>query len=266
MVPPARLRPVHGTLNAFSQAARQHVRKSGGQDAPLRLLHVVFHAALVVNHAVHIQHAVSGAGIAVPGLADGAHVDEVLVSLQKLNVPGFVFLDASFMADEGAGNVRMAVEAQELVIAQHVDAVRSRIHIRHVGPGIGLVLGGVHQHDFIGQDALEGSPAQPLPLFLGKLLARPHQGMVRHGIHACRVVFADGFLIVIAAHGGNLAPADELKAFGRIGVVAHNIAQAVNGIALELFYILHHRFQGGQIGMDVADQGYSTHGVYREKV
>jgi len=66
---------------------------------------------------------------------------------------------------------------------------------------------------------------------------------------------------MVAAHGGNLAAADEFKAFGRIGVIAHNIAQAVNGIALKLFYILHHRFQSGQIGMDVTNQGYSTHGI-----
>ena len=66
---------------------------------------------------------------------------------------------------------------------------------------------------------------------------------------------------MVAAHGGNLAAAAQFKAFGRIGVIAHNIAQAVNGIALKLFYILHHRFQSGQIGMDVTNQGYSTHGI-----
>ena len=66
---------------------------------------------------------------------------------------------------------------------------------------------------------------------------------------------------MVAAHGGNLAFADEFKAFGRIGVVAYNITQAVNGIASQLFYILHYRFQSGQVGMDVTDQGYSTHGV-----
>lgn len=169
------------------------------------------------------------------------------------------------MADEGARDVRVAVEAQELVVAQHVDAVRGRIHIRDVGPGIGLVLSGVHQNDFIGQDALERRAAQPFFLFLGKLLPRPHQGIVRHGIHACGIVLPDGFLIMVAAHGGNLACADEFKAFGRIGVVAYNITQAVNGIALQLFYILHHRFQSGQVGMDVTDQGYSTHDVAGKK-
>ena len=256
---------VRKTLNAFSQAARQHLRESGGQNAPLRFLHVVFHAALVINHAVHIKHAVGGAGVSVPGLADGTHVNKVLVGFEKLDVPGFIFLDAPFMADEGAGDVRMTVEAQELIVSQHVDAVRGRVHIRDVGPGIGLVLGGVHQNDFIGQDTLEGGAAKPLLLFFGKLLARPYQGFVRHGVHARRIVFPNGFLIMVAAHGGNLASADELKAFGRIGVVAHNITQAVNGVALKLFYILHHRFQSGQIGMDVTDQGYSTHGVVEKK-
>ena len=94
---------VRKTLNAFSQAARQHLRESGGQNAPLRFLHVVFHAALVINHAVHIKHAVGGAGVSVPGLADGTHVNKVLVGFEKLDVPGFIFLDAPFMADEGAG-------------------------------------------------------------------------------------------------------------------------------------------------------------------
>lgn len=112
----------------------------------------------------------------------------------------------------------MTVEAQELIVSQHVDAVRGRVHIRDVGPGIGLVLGGVHQNDFIGQDTLEGGAAKPLLLFFGKLLARPYQGFVRHGVHARRIVFPNGFLIMVAAHGGNLASADELKAFGRIAL------------------------------------------------
>lgn len=96
---------VNGSQNikCFSQAARQHLQGVRRPDAPLRFLHVVFHAALVINHAVHIKHAVGGAGVSVPGLADGTHVNKVLVGFEKLDVPGFIFLDAPFMADEGAG-------------------------------------------------------------------------------------------------------------------------------------------------------------------
>lgn len=39
----------------------------------LGLRYIVFHAALVVHHAVFVKHAVGGAGIAVSGLAYGAH-------------------------------------------------------------------------------------------------------------------------------------------------------------------------------------------------
>ena len=97
-------------------------------------------------------------------------------------------MDASFMADECTGDVSMSVKAQELIVAQNIDAVGGRIHIRDVGPGVGLVLCSVHQNDFIGENALERSAAKPLFLFFGKLLPRPHQGIVSYWVHPCRIV------------------------------------------------------------------------------
>lgn len=69
-------------LHSFSQPARQHVRKTGGQNASLGLRYIVFHAALVVHHAVFVKHAVSGAGIAVSGLAYGAHINQIFVGFE----------------------------------------------------------------------------------------------------------------------------------------------------------------------------------------
>lgn len=55
------------------------------------------------------------------------------------------------------GDVSVSVKAQELIVTQHIDAVGGRIHIRDVGPGVGLVLCSVHQNDFIGENALKGA-------------------------------------------------------------------------------------------------------------
>lgn len=74
-------REVRG-LHSFSQPARQHVRKTGGQNASLGLRYIVFHAALVVHHAVFVKHAVGGAGIAVSGLAYGAHINQIFIGFE----------------------------------------------------------------------------------------------------------------------------------------------------------------------------------------
>ena len=58
------------------------------------------------------------------------------------------------MADECTGDVSVSVKAQELIVTQHINAVGGRIHIRDVGPGVGLVLCSVHQNDFIGENAV----------------------------------------------------------------------------------------------------------------
>lgn len=126
-------------------------------------------------------------------------------------------MDASFMADECTGDVSVSVKAQELIVTQHINAVGGRIHIRDVGPGLGLSCVACTRTISLGECAGK-ERGEATFLFFGKLLSRPHQGIVSCWVHPCRIVFSNGFLIMVAAHGGNLAAADEFKAFGQLAL------------------------------------------------
>jgi len=127
---------------------------------------------------------------------------------------------------------------------------------KHVTPPIGLVEGGVDNRKGIDR-TLQRQRAQEFALLLGELRARVTNGRQRHVVEVFDFAALGGLFVVVALHNGAAERADDFEAFARIGVVAHDVANAhrmSHGLSL---HILQYGFEGLEVTVDVSKNAES---------
>ena len=91
---------------------------------------------------------------------------------------------------------------------------------------------------------------------LGDLVARPEGGLGGVRVELLRPYLPSGRAVVVAGHKLRAGVPEAGDAFRRLGAVADGISQAQDALdgALGLG-VAQHRLQGGEVGVDVRDDG-----------
>src|ERR1039458_10898123 len=204
-------------LQPFGEAFRQ----AGGADFFLGGGDVVIEPAKFNGSGVHVVNDIGGLGVVVARLADGADVDEILFGRINFKFGIGAAADGG-VAHEGDGHVGVAEEADLGVLLGKAGGGGELVE--DVTPALRRIERGVN-HREAGGHAGVLEIAQPLAFFLGKLFARPVNGVGGMGIETFQRVVGGTVFVMISLYTGDVHFADDGEAFPGVGVVADDVAE-----------------------------------------
>ena len=143
---------------------------------------------------IHIIDHVSGLGIVVARLADGADVDEILLARLDLEF-GVGAASHDAVADEGDRHMGVAEKADRGVLVSEAGGRRQLVE--HITPALRAVQGGMDEGE-IDEDARVFQLAQPLFVIVGQLPARPPHRLGGGRIESLQRPVARAILVMVA--------------------------------------------------------------------
>ncbi len=244
-------------LDAYKQTFSEGVGQSGFKDTSCAESDIVFDAVLLEGTAFGVKDGVSSARIVIAWLADGADGDDVLFARVEFDQAGDHLDDFDTVVGKDAAEVGVSDEGDLKEFVVVLVGFSGLFHIEDVVEFFGMDGSAVREADVdIGFIFEVGEGAQPSEMFFTEDFDGPIEGLFGLVV-VVRIIHFPRYSGVMVAHDREARYlADDIAAFVGRGTVSNDITEtdvSFNGFFLEGF---HHRFKGGEVGVDIRKNAY----------